>query len=458
MKQVFVLLALFLFAKTAFPQTTYNMKIKQGTVTAYSQTSAIDEITFENSVSFTCGNPVLYGGEIYPTVLIGSQCWLARNLNIGTRIDATTAQANNSIIEKYCYSDREQNCATLGGLYQWAEAVKYTNGATNTASPSPAFSGSVQGICPDSWHIPSKAEYAALQAEVASAASLKAAGQISQSQYASGTSGFGLILAGLYSNNTSSYTGINVYGIQTTSSDSNATNAYRFTVDHLNAASSTENLKINAYSVRCIKNFICGDNLVYGGLTYHTVAVGSQCWMKENLNVGTMVAVGTDQTNNSTIEKYCYGGDESNCTTYGGLYQWAEAVQYLNGVTNTTSPPTPFSGNVQGICPAGWHLPNYYELIALKNYVNSSSNALKAVGQGSGSGAGTNTSGFTALLAGFRFSAGFYDLGSSLFLLSSQEENLITGIQLGMNGSNNIATVYREFAKTFGFSARCLKD
>ena len=50
-----------------------------------------------------------------------------------------------------------------------------------------------------------------------------------------------------------------------------------------------------------------------------------------------------------------------NCTTYGGLYQWAEAVQYKNGATNATSPSPAFSGNVQGICPTGWHIPTSAE-------------------------------------------------------------------------------------------------
>ena len=96
----------------------------------------------------------------------------------------------------------------------------------------------------------------------------------------------------------------------------------------------------------------------YGGVTYHTLQMSTQCWLKENLNIGTKIDKTTDQTNNSVIEKYCYDNDEANCTTYGGLYQWAELVQYLNGATNTaTWNPVP-AGNVQGICPPGWHIPS----------------------------------------------------------------------------------------------------
>jgi hypothetical protein len=36
-----------------------------------------------------------------------------------------------------------------------------------------------------------------------------------------------------------------------------------------------------------------------------------------------------DQTNNSTIEKYYYNNSPANCDTFGGLYQWNEAMRYL---------------------------------------------------------------------------------------------------------------------------------
>ncbi len=83
----------------------------------------------------------------------------------------------------------------------------------------------------------------------------------------------------------------------------------------------------------------------YGGQIYHTIQIGTQCLMRENLNIGTMVAGISEQTNDSILEKYCYNDDTANCAIYGGLYQWAEMMQY------TTTP------GAQGICPAGWHIP-----------------------------------------------------------------------------------------------------
>lgn len=110
--------------------------------------------------------------------------------------------------------------------------------------------------------------------------------------------------------------------------------------------------------------FVCGQPLSdpRDGKVYNTVLIGTQCWMKENLNVGTKVDANGSyimQTDNDIIEKYCYNNDPANCTTYGGLYTWDEMMQY------STTP------GVQGICPTGWHLPTDAEWTTLTTYVSS---------------------------------------------------------------------------------------
>jgi hypothetical protein len=76
--------------------------------------------------------PVIdYGGEIYPTVQIGTQCWMAKNLNIGTFVTSINTGSshsdvsNNGIIEKYCSNNDPNNCAVYGGLYDWDEVMDY---------------------------------------------------------------------------------------------------------------------------------------------------------------------------------------------------------------------------------------------------------------------------------------------------------------------------------------------
>lgn len=98
---------------------------------------------------------------------------------------------------------------------------------------------------------------------------------------------------------------------------------------------------------------------VRDGQQYSTVQIGEQCWMAQNLNVGTQVNGMGDQTNNGLIEKYCYNNNGSNCEIYGGLYQWNEMMQY------TTQEGT------RGICPEGWHVPSDAEWTTLTDYTRS---------------------------------------------------------------------------------------
>jgi uncharacterized protein (TIGR02145 family) len=133
---------------------------------------------------------------------------------------------------------------------------------------------------------------------------------------------------------------------------------------------------------------VCGQAVTYAGESYPTIQIGTQfgtqCWFQKNLNVGTMINGTTDQTNNNTLEKYCLNNDPANCTTYGGLYQWAEAVQYQDGANISTSLTTPFTGNVSGICPTGWHLPGAAEWSALTSLMGVSSVAGGALKSTSG--------------------------------------------------------------------------
>jgi len=211
------------------------------------------------------------------------------------------------------------------------------------------------------------------------------------------------------------------------------------------------------FKIKIIADDLVGDQIYYAGQIYHTVTVGNQVFLKENLNVGTRINGSADQTNNGVIEKYCYNDLEANCTTYGGLYQWAESVQYLNGTTNLAPASPPLSGNIQGICPSGWHIPTHAEYDTLRATVNNTSNPLLSVGQGTGAGAGTNTSGFSALLAGDRYIATiFANLGTSADLRTSTEADYYAWdlyIYYNTSGFGWYGNM-----KTEGFSVRCLKD
>jgi len=97
---------------------------------------------------FKCGMDFDYEGESYPTVEIGSQCWMAKNLNVGVQINRSQEQ---TLGEKYCYLDSSANCDTYGGLYQWDTMM------------AGSVAEAAQGICPAGWHIPSDNDWKILE-------------------------------------------------------------------------------------------------------------------------------------------------------------------------------------------------------------------------------------------------------------------------------------------------------
>jgi uncharacterized protein (TIGR02145 family) len=151
--------------------------------------------------------------------------------------------------------------------------------------------------------------------------------------------------------------------------------------------------------------FICGTRLVdeRNDHVYNTVEIGNQCWMAENLDIGIRKNSNINQTDNGSLEKYCYYDNPVNCQIYGGLYQWDEAMAYNDTV-------------LQGICPDGWHIPSNYEWVLLTDYLGGqyvAGGKLKEAGythwDWPNTGA-TNISGFTALPGGLWNFNGYYDV------------------------------------------------
>ncbi|MBP6978492.1 MAG: hypothetical protein KBB71_09275 [Lentimicrobiaceae bacterium] len=191
----------------------------------------------------------------------------------------------------------------------------------------------------------------------------------------------------------------------------------------------------------------------YGGQLYHTVLVGDQCWFRENLNIGTMIAGTIEQSNNGTIEKYCFGNDLAQCILYGGLYQWPEAMKYQ---------ALPGSG---GICPEGWHIPGDEEFTVLADFLGGQGVAggkMKETGTShwSAPNAGaSNESGFTGLPGGYRLytTGNFTDIGKYGILWSSSSFDDNNGYDRYMVYTNDDLTLTFS-QKTNGYSVRCIRD
>lgn len=199
------------------------------------------------------------------------------------------------------------------------------------------------------------------------------------------------------------------------------------------------------------------------GQSYTAIMIGSQCWMAENLNYGTKIPGVNEQTNNGIVEKYCYDNLDANCDVYGGMYQWGEAVQYINGASNTTSwNPIP-TGNIQGICPPGWHVPKDPEFNTLSGSIGGSGigGKMKEAGYvhwASPNTGATNSSGFTALPNGYRWvDNAFHAIFTSCQFWTATQTGLEDAYYRNLNYQS--ADFYQfQFEKPCGHGIRCVQD
>ena len=210
--------------------------------------------------------------------------------------------------------------------------------------------------------------------------------------------------------------------------------------------------------------------VVYGSLTdsrdnqvYKTVVIGTQTWMAENLNYGAYVAdlgygTGGYTQYQSGAQKFCYNNTASTCDTEGGLYQWHTAMGFDKtcGDGSKTCASQISSGNHQGICPSGWHMPKAAEWDVLAAYLGGTSVAGKKMKLSSFGG--DNSSGFSALGAGNRnYDGGFYNRGSYASFWEAEEYDANNGRNRFLSSSSG--DLYRlDDSKRYGFSVRCVMD
>ena len=97
---------------------------------------------------------------------------------------------------------------------------------------------------------------------------------------------------------------------------------------------------------------------------YRTVTIGDQTWMAQNLNYASV-------DGNMDYQKgtFCYNNMEKNCDIYGKLYSWTASADMPS--TYSTSKFVSEKRNeekYQGACPAGYHIPQYEEVVTLLTY------------------------------------------------------------------------------------------
>lgn len=217
----------------------------------------------------------------------------------------------------------------------------------------------------------------------------------------------------------------------------------------------------------------CGDPVSYQGYDYATVLIGEQCWFAENLrseNYENGDAISSNLSdsewqNTTSGAVAVYGEGSSTCNNfspdgdaceeawslneYGLLYNWY-AVD-----------------DSRGLCPSGWHVPTDGEWTVMIDFLGGGNTGgqLKTTYGWNGGGNGTNSSGFSGLPGGFRYSystnyhdAGdFHNAGSSGRWWSSSSYSSSYAYSRYLYYSNE-SIYHGSFYLGDGFSVRCVRD
>jgi len=189
------------------------------------------------------------------------------------------------------------------------------------------------------------------------------------------------------------------------------------------------------------------------GNVYHTVTIGTQVWMVENLkttkyNDGSAIPLETDPElwKNLDTDAYCwYENDINNRNLYGALYNWNAVI----------------SGK---LCPTGWHVPSAEEWTTLRDFLGGETVAggkLKEKGTthwNSPNTEATDDFGFKVLPAGQRYQSGefvYEGINSNNWTTTIGPNTQPFGIRLYCDSK---IFHMSEFNKNRGLSVRCIKD
>ena len=193
--------------------------------------------------------------------------------------------------------------------------------------------------------------------------------------------------------------------------------------------------------------------LTYEGQVYHTVKIGMQCWMSENLNVGKWTDASQEQKpgDNGIIEKYCIVNDFVQCDFWGGLYQWNEMMAYSQ------------KAGAQGICPDGWHVPSSQDWKSLIRFLGTDDDAggkLKSTLQWKRPNVGAdNSSGFSAYPGGYydNMAHRWNDLYLQGYYWTSESISTTTAVAVNLTFRTGSINMYEEFQPS-ALSVRCIKN
>ena len=204
------------------------------------------------------------------------------------------------------------------------------------------------------------------------------------------------------------------------------------------------------------------------GNLYNSVIIGTQEWVKENLNVsryndGTIIPQVTDPTawGNLTTGAWCYyNNDAANGLIYGKLYNYYAVAGIHDTISSTPN---------KVLAPIGFHVPTDTNWTTLTDYLGGflvAGGEMKEIGTAhwmSPNTGATNSSGFTGLADGYRWYHGS-DGGMGLYAnwwSSTLYTNITTNtvsVWIRHMDHDNAAISKNDALKEFGFSVRLLND
>ena len=200
--------------------------------------------------------------------------------------------------------------------------------------------------------------------------------------------------------------------------------------------------------------YVCGfpEVLDGDGNNYSNLWLGYECWTNSNMHT-------THYTDGSEAPSMIYNSDlypneAANLNTYGRLYTWQTAVGLPEG--SGDMPERTADGNhfVQGICPAGWHIPTMENANALADFPANTlmSDSLWLT-------PGNNISGFDGRPAGFyNPNTGRFEnlLGFTHYWSDNSISATVAASCTLSNGCVEVLTENR--TRQQGLSVRCVKD
>ena len=193
--------------------------------------------------------------QVYKTVVIGIQTWMAENLNY-----ADSASMTNLMGNSWCYKNSADSCAKYGRLYTWTATMNIAS-SYQEALAAAVISTPQQGVCPAGWHIPTFNEWGILQIfvgyDVAGTMLKDTTGwDAYRGVSGNGTDSYGFsVLPGGYRRSNDYFSDVSLGAYFWSATEYDIKDAFNLSFNNIHKGIFTNSYyKGNAYSVRCVKD------------------------------------------------------------------------------------------------------------------------------------------------------------------------------------------------------------